>query len=188
MWLITVASLKCWEQTESSCIKVKHHRVWLRTEICGDNNQFSLSCSCRNINLDEEGTPTQLGGLPTSVCEEDGGMMMSSEPAECLRMPQCNPEAAARWEVEEEGEHEGEVEVERCRSREKSPERAGQSCSEAGTDALLPKQQSSSQEGEVTPHSCKRPKMTQTTCSGIWFEDIFMDTLLHLPDYIWVFT
>lgn len=87
----------------------------------------------------------QPGGRPESVCKEAGGMRASSEPAEGL--PPCNAEPAGRLEVEEEVE---EDEEEGCKSRENSPEGTRRSYSDAVTDALLPKQLSSSQEGEVT--------------------------------------
>lgn len=92
----------------------------------------------------------QAGGRPESVCEDAGGMRGSSEPAECSGLPQCNTKPAGRLEVE--GEEVDEEEKEGCRSRENSPERTRQSYSDAVTDALLPKQHSSSQEGEVEHH------------------------------------
>lgn len=88
----------------------------------------------------------QLGGHPESVCTEAGRMRGSLKPAECFGLPHCNAENAGRLEVEEE---EGDEE-EGCKSRENSPERSRQRHSEAMTDALLPKQHSSSQEGELT--------------------------------------
>lgn len=111
----------------------------------------------RNTNQDEEGTPTQLGGRPESACKEDGGMRATSEPAEGLAPPHCNAEPAGRPEVDE--EEEDDEEEEGCRSRQNSPERAGQSYSDTVTDALIPKQHSSSQEGEPTycPY-CKTPE------------------------------
>lgn len=107
--------------------------------------QSQMSLSDGNTNQDEEGTPTQLGGRPESACKEDGGMRAASEPAEGLAPPHCNAEPAGRPEVDE--EEEDDEEEEGCRSRQNSPERAGQSYSDTVTDALLPKQHSSSQEG-----------------------------------------
>lgn len=101
----------------------------------------------RNTNQDEEGTPVQQGGRLESVCKEADGTRGSSEPAECLGLPPCNAEPAGRLEVEEEEE---EDEEEGCKSRENSPEGTRRSYSDAATDALLPRQHSSSQEGEVT--------------------------------------
>lgn len=109
----------------------------------------------RNANQDEEGTLTQSGGRLESVCREAAGI--SSEPAECLDLLQCNAEPAGRPEVEEEEQRDEEG----CRSRESSPERSRQTSSDAVTDALLPKQHSSSQEGEV-PH--KTPEQAQLFC------------------------
>ena len=74
-------------------------------------------------------------------------MRGSSEPAECVGLPQCSAEPARGPEVEEEDV--GEEEEEGYRSRENSPERSRQSYSEAVTDALLPKQHLN-QEGELT--------------------------------------
>lgn len=72
---------------------------------------------------------------PEFVSAEAGGAMGNSEPA-------------GRLEVEEDEDGEGDKEEEGCGSRENSPERTRQSCSEAVTDALLPKQHPSTQEGE----------------------------------------
>ncbi|XP_078102664.1 tumor necrosis factor receptor superfamily member 19-like isoform X1 [Sander vitreus] len=105
--------------------------------------QSQMSLSDRNAHQDEEGTPMQLGGHPESVCTEAGRMRGSLKPAECFGLPHCNAEHAGRLEVEEE---EGDEE-EGCKSRENSPERSRQRHSEAMTDALLPKQHLSSQEG-----------------------------------------
>lgn len=104
-----------------------------------DNSPFQsqMSLSDGNINQDEEGTPPQLGGRPQSVCREAGGMRGSPEPAECLGLPQAEAEEEEVNKKEDEG----------CRSGENSPERTRQSFSDAVTDALLPKQHSSSQEG-----------------------------------------
>ncbi|XP_044057562.1 tumor necrosis factor receptor superfamily member 19 isoform X4 [Siniperca chuatsi] len=99
--------------------------------------QSQMSLSDGNTNQDVEGTPMQLEGRPESVCKE------GSEPAECLGLLQCNAEPAGRLEVEEEEQEEEEG----CRSRENSPERTRQSYSDGVTDALLPKQHSSSQQG-----------------------------------------
>ncbi|KAJ4923244.1 hypothetical protein JOQ06_026349 [Pogonophryne albipinna] len=87
-------------------------------------SQTSLSDG--NTHQDEE------AGHPESGCREAAGMRGAPEPAESV----------------EHGEEE-----ERCRSRENSPERSRRSYSEAVTDALLPKQQASSQDGEET-HDC----------------------------------
>ncbi|KAK5904418.1 hypothetical protein CesoFtcFv8_005986 [Champsocephalus esox] len=87
-------------------------------------SQTSLSDG--NTHQDEE------AGHPESGCREAAGMRGAPEPAESV----------------EHGEDE-----ERCRSRENSPERSRRSSSEAVTDALLPKQQASSQDGEET-HDC----------------------------------
>ena len=87
----------------------------------------------------------QLGGHPESVCKEAGGTRGSVEPTECLGLPQCTAEPAGRLEEEERNDKEEEG----CRSRENSPESTRQSYSDAVTDALLPRQHSSSQEGEV---------------------------------------
>lgn len=84
----------------------------------------------------------QAGGRPESVCEDAGGMRGNLEPGESSGPPQCNAKPAGSVEVDE-------VEEEGCRSRENPPERNRQSYSDAVTDALLPKQHSSGQEGEV---------------------------------------
>ncbi|XP_071327766.1 tumor necrosis factor receptor superfamily member 19 isoform X1 [Trachinotus anak] len=99
-----------------------------------DNSPFQsqTSLSDGNTHLDEEGAPVHLRGHPESVSAENGGMMGSSEPAETLEVK----------EEEDCGEEE-----EGCRSRENSPERTGESYSESVTDALLPKQQPSAQDG-----------------------------------------
>uniref|UniRef100_A0A671V269 Tumor necrosis factor receptor superfamily, member 19 n=1 Tax=Sparus aurata TaxID=8175 RepID=A0A671V269_SPAAU len=102
--------------------------------------QSQMSLSDGNANQDEEGTLTQSGGRLESVCREAAGI--SSEPAECLDLLQCDAEPAGRLEVEEEEQRDEEG----CRSRESSPERSRQTSSDAVTDALLPKQHSSSQE------------------------------------------
>ncbi|KAG8002140.1 Tumor necrosis factor receptor superfamily member 19, partial [Nibea albiflora] len=109
--------------------------------------QSQMSLSDGNTNQDEECTVMQAGGRPESVCEDAGGTRGSLEPAECSGLPQCIAKPAGRLEVE--GEEVDEEEKEGCRSRENSPERTRQSYSDAVTDALLPKQHSSSQEGEV---------------------------------------
>ncbi|GAA6218271.1 tumor necrosis factor receptor superfamily member 19 [Lates japonicus] len=113
-----------------------------------DNSPFQsqTSLSDRNANLDEEGAPMQLGH-PEFVSAEAGGAMGSSEPAERFGLPQRNPQPAGRLEVEEDEDGEGDEEEEGCGSRENSPERTRQSCSEVVTDALLPKQHPSTQEG-----------------------------------------
>lgn len=98
-----------------------------------DNSPFQsqMSLSDGNTHLDEEGAS---GGHPESALVKAGGITGNSEPAE-------------RLAKEEEEDCEGDEEEERCRSREDSPEKTRQSYSEAATDALLPKQQPSSQEG-----------------------------------------
>ncbi|XP_008274145.1 tumor necrosis factor receptor superfamily member 19 isoform X2 [Stegastes partitus] len=106
--------------------------------------QSQMSLSEGNANLKEEGTPMQLEGHPESVYEGAGGMRGSSEAAEYFRRSQCNAEPAERLEVE--GEEEVE-EDEGCRSKENSPEKSQQNCSETVTDALLPKQHALTQEG-----------------------------------------
>ncbi|KAK1900405.1 Tumor necrosis factor receptor superfamily member 19 [Dissostichus eleginoides] len=83
-------------------------------------SQTSLSDG--NTHQDEE------AGYPESGCREAAGMRGAPEPAESV----------------EHGEEE-----ERCRSRENSPERSRRSYSEAVTDALLPKQQASSQDDTI---------------------------------------
>ncbi|XP_026155024.1 tumor necrosis factor receptor superfamily member 19 [Mastacembelus armatus] len=112
-----------------------------------DNSPFQsqTSLSDRNTNPDEEGTPMQLEGHPESFCNQAGWMVGSSEPAECFGLPECTPEPAGLWRLEGEEEHEGVVEAEECSSKEKSPEKAIQSYSEAVTDAFLANQYSSSQ-------------------------------------------
>ncbi|KAF3692967.1 Tumor necrosis factor receptor superfamily member 19 TRADE Toxicity and JNK inducer Precursor [Channa argus] len=95
----------------------------------------------RNLNLDEEGIPMQLGGHPTTACEEAGGKIGSSEPAECFWLLQCKSETAG---VGRDEGHESDEEVDRCGSKEESPEKARQT--DAMTDVLLPKQQSLTQE------------------------------------------
>lgn len=112
-----------------------------------DNSPFQsqMSLSDGNTNQDEEAAPVQLGGCPESVCKEAGVTRGSSEPAEGLKPPLYDTEPAGRLEVEE--EEEGEDEEEGCKSRESSLEGATQSYSGTVTDALLPKQHPSSQEG-----------------------------------------
>ncbi|KAK2847014.1 hypothetical protein Q5P01_010013 [Channa striata] len=105
--------------------------------------QSRTSLSDGNSNLVEEGTPVQLGGHPTTVCEEAGETSESSEPDECFRLLQ--PETAAGRTVGREEEHEGDEGADRCGPKEASPERGRKS--EAGTDALVAKQQSLTQEG-----------------------------------------
>ncbi|XP_026226970.1 tumor necrosis factor receptor superfamily member 19 [Anabas testudineus] len=87
--------------------------------------QSQMSLSDRNLNLDEEGISTELGGHPTSVREEGGGMMRTSEPADSFRMPQCNTHPAVAREVEGgEEEHEGDADVEgQGRSHPREPDR-----------------------------------------------------------------
>ncbi|XP_070685324.1 tumor necrosis factor receptor superfamily member 19 [Pempheris klunzingeri] len=104
-----------------------------------DNSPFQsqMSLSDGNTNQDEEGTLMQLGGHPESVCKEA---------ADCLGLPQCNAEPAGRLEADEE-EEEGDGKDEGRRSGETSPEGTRQPYSDAVTDALLPKEHSSSQEG-----------------------------------------
>ncbi|KAM7413410.1 hypothetical protein PAMA_020683 [Pampus argenteus] len=94
-----------------------------------DNSPFQsqTSLSDGNTNQDEEGNPVQLRGHPEPVPGETAGMTGSTEPA---GRPEVDKEEAG------------------CRSRENSPERTRQSYSEAVTDALLPKQHLSTQEGE----------------------------------------
>ncbi|XP_067364168.1 tumor necrosis factor receptor superfamily member 19 isoform X2 [Channa argus] len=104
--------------------------------------QSRKSLSDGNLNLDEEGIPMQLGGHPTTACEEAGGKIGSSEPAECFWLLQCKSETAG---VGRDEGHESDEEVDRCGSKEESPEKARQT--DAMTDVLLPKQQSLTQEG-----------------------------------------
>lgn len=96
----------------------------------------------RMVNLDEDTTPMQPGGHPESGSAEVSGMRGSSER---LRPPNCNPEPAVRLEVDGEEGHEEEG---GCRSSDNSPEWTRHS--EVVTDALLPEQHTSKQEGEVT--------------------------------------
>ncbi|TKS81260.1 Tumor necrosis factor receptor superfamily member 19 TRADE [Collichthys lucidus] len=113
-----------------------------------DNSPFQsqMSLSDGNTNQDEECTATQAGGRPESVCEDAGGMSGSLESAEMFRAclsATLSLQGDWRWRREEVDEEEKEG----CRSRENSAERTRQSYSDAVTDALLPKQHSSSQEG-----------------------------------------
>ncbi|XP_022052923.2 tumor necrosis factor receptor superfamily member 19 isoform X1 [Acanthochromis polyacanthus] len=109
--------------------------------------QSQMSLSEGNTNLNEDGAPMQLEGRPESVCEGAGGVRGGSEPAESFGRSQLSAEPAERLEVE--GEEEDE-EDEGCRSKESSPERSQGNCSEAVTEALLPKLHKPTQEGEVT--------------------------------------
>lgn len=108
-----------------------------------DNSPFQsqMSLSDGNPNQDEEGSPMQLGERPESDCKDATAMRGSAEPTE------GNAEPADRGPEVEDEEEENREEDEGCGSREKSPERTRQSYSDSATDALLPKQHSSSQEG-----------------------------------------
>ncbi|XP_058490546.1 tumor necrosis factor receptor superfamily member 19 isoform X3 [Solea solea] len=106
---------------------------------CQDNSPFHSHMSLSDGNLDEEDTQVQHGGQLEFDSIAVGGTTASSEPAECLAMPQCDTGSTGRPEVEEDCE--GGEEEDRCRSEENSPERTRQSFSEAMTDALLQKQQ-----------------------------------------------
>ena len=134
----------------------------------------------RNANQDEEGTLTQSGGRLESVCRKAAGI--SSESAECLDLLQCNAEPAGRLEVEEEEQRDEEG----CRSRESSPERSRQSSSDAVTDALLPKQHSSSQEGEVPQHQKGLSYFAQFPFKTQNCTDISTDSPLVYLSHPWI--
>lgn len=104
--------------------------------------QSQMSLSEGNTNLNEEGAPMQLEGHPESVCEGAGGLRGGSEPAEDFGRSQRSAEPAERLEVE--GEEEDEEDE---GSTENSPERSRGNCSEAVTEALLPKHHVLTQEG-----------------------------------------